>query len=416
MSVTSGFFNSSNGDRKYNAEQISAIFDGIINDGVFANIGTAFSVTANSGNNITVGIGRAWFNSIWILNDAILSIAADESEVLLDRYDAVVIEIDRSNSVRAGSIKIVKGTAASTAQYPTMTSTLDVHQYPLAYIYRKAGSSAIAQSDITNMVGTSNCPYVTGILQVLDNDNIVAQWQDQFDTWLESLSDVLNEDTAGNLAQRLLKLENMEIGGRNLLLNTKDMSGYGKSSGVTVNTDNEGIAVGTFASTDAMSWRSIVTMPPIQFSEVRGKTVTFSFLVRSDDYASINNESSQGIAVAFGLCTANSTERTLYKHITSFTTDLSDGWKKVSFTKTLTDDFFDSGSGSIDGTTRLYMEVYGRTVYSMQVKKFKMELGDVATDWSPAPEDLIGRTIRSGTSAPDNSVGVDGDIYIKIIG
>ena len=44
MSVTSGFFNSLNGDRRYNAEQMSSIFDGIINDGIFANIGTAFGV------------------------------------------------------------------------------------------------------------------------------------------------------------------------------------------------------------------------------------------------------------------------------------------------------------------------------------------------------------------------------------
>ena len=42
MSITSGFYNSYNGDRRYNAEQMSAIFDGIINDGVFSNIADAF--------------------------------------------------------------------------------------------------------------------------------------------------------------------------------------------------------------------------------------------------------------------------------------------------------------------------------------------------------------------------------------
>ena len=108
MSVTSGFFNSLNGDRKYNAEQMSAIFDGIINDGVFASVGTAFAVSADSGNVVMVGIGRAWFNSTWVLNDAILPITADESEILLDRYDAVVIEVNHTDSVRDGSIKIVK--------------------------------------------------------------------------------------------------------------------------------------------------------------------------------------------------------------------------------------------------------------------------------------------------------------------
>lgn len=233
MSVTSGFFNSLNGDRRYNAEQMSSIFDGIINDGIFANIGTAFGVRADVGNAITVGIGRAWFNSTWLLNDAVLPITADASEVLLDRYDAVVIEIDHSDSVRAGSIKIVKGTPSSIPQRPTMVSTMDVHQYPLAYIYRKAGASGIVQADITSMIGTGSCPYITGILQVLGIDNIVAQWQDQwaqwfasqtqegnnqmtqwmgdkqleFNTWFGNLQTILDGDTASNLAQQILELQ-----------------------------------------------------------------------------------------------------------------------------------------------------------------------------------------------------------------
>lgn len=183
MSVTSGFFNSLNGDRKYNAEQMSAIFDGIINNGVFANIGTVFGVKATTNNDITVGVGRAWFNSTWLYNDAILPLTADQAEVVLNRYDAVVIEIDRSEAVRKGDIKIVKGTPASTATKPTMLHTDYVHQYPLAYIYRPAGSSSISQSNIESRIGTSECPYITAILQVTNIDNIVAQWQAEWDVW-----------------------------------------------------------------------------------------------------------------------------------------------------------------------------------------------------------------------------------------
>lgn len=183
MAVTSGFYNSKNGDRKYNAEQMSAIFNGIINDGVLANIGTAFKVTATTGNEVQVGIGRAWFNSTWIYNDAILPITLDASSVLLNRIDAVIIEIDRSDDVRAASIKVKKGTEASSPVNPTMTNTEFVHQYPLAYIYRGANTSSITQGNITNAVGTSACPYVTGLLQVVSIDNIVAQWQAQWIEW-----------------------------------------------------------------------------------------------------------------------------------------------------------------------------------------------------------------------------------------
>ena len=184
MSVTSGFFNSLNGDRKYNAEQMSAIFDGIINDGVFASIGTAFGVTANGADmEVTVGIGRAWFNSAWVYNDAILPLEAEDSEMVLNRYDAVVIEIDHSDSGRKGDIKIIKGTPASSPTYPTMTRNAYINQYPLAYIYRAAGSTVINQADVTSRIGTSDCPYITGILQVVNIDSIVAQWQGEWDVW-----------------------------------------------------------------------------------------------------------------------------------------------------------------------------------------------------------------------------------------
>ena len=190
MSVTSGFFNSVKGDRKYNAEQMSAIFDGVINDGIFANIGTAFTVSAATGFDITVGIGRAWFNSTWIYNDAILPMTLEQPEVVLDRIDAVVIEVDHTTAVRAASIKIVKGSPASTPQNPTMTHTNYVNQYPLAYIYRAAGSTSITQSQITSRIGTSDAPYVTGILQVQNIDNIVAQWGAQWVEWYAATTDL----------------------------------------------------------------------------------------------------------------------------------------------------------------------------------------------------------------------------------
>lgn len=183
MSVTSGFFNSLNGDRRYNAEQMSAIFDGVINDGIFSNIGTAFTVSADSGFTVNVGIGRAWFDSIWVYNDAILPLTLDEPEFVLDRIDAVIIEIDKTEEVRSGSVKIIKGSPASSPQRPTLIKNAYITQYPLAYIEVNSGRLSIAQSKITSMIGTSDCPYITGILQVQSIDNIVTQWKAQWEEW-----------------------------------------------------------------------------------------------------------------------------------------------------------------------------------------------------------------------------------------
>lgn len=185
MAVRSGFFNSVNKDRTYYANEFSAMLDGVINDGVFSSIGTAFSVTAAGGNTVNVGIGRAWFNSAWLFNDSILPITLDNPEVLQNRIDAIVIEINYTEEVRNGSIKVVKGAPSSTPSNPTLTKNEFVNQYPLVYIYRKAGATAVSQSDITNMIGTSSCPYITGILQVQNIDNIVAQWEAQWNEWKE---------------------------------------------------------------------------------------------------------------------------------------------------------------------------------------------------------------------------------------
>lgn len=236
MAVTSGFYNSINGDRTYNAEQMSAIFDGIINDGVLANIGKVFQVRVSASERgiVSVGTGRAWFNSTWIYNDSLGFIQLADSDSLLDRIDAVVIEVNHSESVRAANIKQVTGTAASNPTKPAMTNTDEVHQYPLAYIHRTAGTNAISDSDITNAVGTSECPYVTGILQVQSIDNIVAQWQAQwnewfsnvkttgegdlssfitqaqneFNTWFNQIKGTLGDDAATNLAAQIVEIQN----------------------------------------------------------------------------------------------------------------------------------------------------------------------------------------------------------------
>ena len=193
MSVSSGFFNSLNGDRKYNAAQMSAIFDGLIIDGVFASIGTAFAVKAAGGLTVNVGIGKAWFDHTWTVNDSILPMTVPEAEVLLDRIDAVVLEVNGTESVRENTIKFVKGNPSSAPSRPTLTNEGNVHQYPLCYIYRKYGTAVINQADITPMVGTESTPFVTGILQTISLDELLGKWQDELDRFTDARSQEVDD-------------------------------------------------------------------------------------------------------------------------------------------------------------------------------------------------------------------------------
>lgn len=201
MSITCGFFNSLNGDRKYDASQMSSIFDGLIIDGVFASIGTAFAVKAAGGLTVNVGIGKAWFDHTWTVNDAVLPLTAPEAEVLLDRIDAVVLEVNATESVRENTIKFVKGTPSSAPVNPTLENEGNVHQYPLCYIYRKYGTAVINQADITSMIGTESTPFVTAILQTISLDELLGQWQNELDLFTaaqeQEVSDWIANEESG---------------------------------------------------------------------------------------------------------------------------------------------------------------------------------------------------------------------------
>ena len=173
MAVTYGFYNSLNGDRKYDAKQFSSVFDGLLEDGVFSTVGTAFSVTADLGNMVIVGPGKAWFYHTWTLNDDDLVLELSEAEAVLDRIDAIVIDVDAQDSVRENSIKVIEGTPSSSPTkpilLPTLTSGNDHRQYAIAYVTRHAGSTSISQSDIEYVVGTDETPIATGVLQTSEN-------------------------------------------------------------------------------------------------------------------------------------------------------------------------------------------------------------------------------------------------------
>lgn len=201
MAVKYGFYNSLDGDRKYNAMDMGRLFDGIIRDGVFMSIGTALMVEAAGEMYVNVGIGRAWFNSTWTHNDAILPLRLDPCDILLNRIDAVVLECNINDNVRMNDIKIVKGEEASVAVRPTLSKENNCYQYPLAYISIAGTAEEITQANITNMVGTNSTPFVTGILETMDIDALIAQWGAQWSEWKTAVETDNDEWSANERAE-----------------------------------------------------------------------------------------------------------------------------------------------------------------------------------------------------------------------
>lgn len=203
MAFTCGFFNSENGDRKYNAEQMSAIFDGIIADGVFTTIGDHMAVSAGTGMQVLVGTGKAWFDHTWNVNDAAYPLAIAASDVTLSRIDAIVLETNHSDSVRLNKLRVVQGTVASNPVKPTLTNSEKVHQHPLAWVTVAPGVTKIAASAIENAVGTAACPFVTGIIATTAIDDLFNQWNGEFDEWFDNLKAQLSDNVVANLQRQI---------------------------------------------------------------------------------------------------------------------------------------------------------------------------------------------------------------------
>lgn len=185
--LTSGFFNSVGHDRRYDAEQMSSIFDGIIRDGIFMSIGDQMRVLAHSDWVVTVETGRAWFDHTWTLNTSKYPLDISPAHMLYDRIDAIVLEVNHELRHRKNYLKVIKGPeGANPAQKPTLIRSEKVNQYPLAYISIPKASTKVTQGNITSTIGTMECPYVTGILETITFDDLIIQWRAQ---WEEMMQD-----------------------------------------------------------------------------------------------------------------------------------------------------------------------------------------------------------------------------------
>lgn len=216
--LTYGFYNSYEHDRVYDAEQFAMMFDGLIHDGVYAHIGFKFEVVENpdAPNSVIVRSGRAYFNHTWTYNDSNLVVEMDPPEVYLQRYDAIVLDIQYTNDVRENKIISIKGTPTASSSSdnvpkPAMIDDTGHHQIPLAFVYRPSTntpeSQMVSQSWISYVVGTSGvCPYVTGILESFPVNEHYARWaqewedfKDQYESdynaWVVRAEERYNADT-----------------------------------------------------------------------------------------------------------------------------------------------------------------------------------------------------------------------------
>ena len=172
MAITYGYFDSINGDRKYNADQMSEYFDGIVSDGVFQSVGGALAVSAQSTPDMSVKVasGRAIINNKWIKNDADITLPITAASTAYTRITSVVVQLDPAN--RLIRITTKDGTPSGSPVAPEITE----NELEIARITVAANATSIAGSAITD-----KREYVHGVIRQVDWGGIGGNIANQSD-------------------------------------------------------------------------------------------------------------------------------------------------------------------------------------------------------------------------------------------
>ncbi|QOK28069.1 hypothetical protein IIE26_05215 [Cytobacillus oceanisediminis] len=229
MAIKSGFFNSVGGDRIYKADFFAEYFASFIANGVFPNPSTGLQVMANTGMTVNIKAGKAWIKGYYFANDADYTLQLDVADGVLKRIDRIGLRLDFSS--REISPVIIKGVFASSPVAPALQRDADAYEIALADVYINNGTISISQVNITDQrLNTSLCGIVHGTVSQVDTTTIFNQYQawfnditssvegeidawqavqqQEFDTWFQSIQDILDGDVAANLANRITQLEN----------------------------------------------------------------------------------------------------------------------------------------------------------------------------------------------------------------
>lgn len=246
----------------------------------------------------------------------------------------------------------------------------------------------IANTSIDYQAGTSQTTKPTGTW----GSSVPALSTDKPYLWTRTTITYTDNTTSVSYSVSST-LDGIEVGGRNLLIGTKDLSGLTvydnlTSSKVQIGDDGFGYIDFPEHETDSPNiyGRWILSDDnPLPKDMVWGKDVVLSF-----EYC---GEATK-FCSEFALCNDETTGRIRY-HLKYESIDPSTEWTRYEYKARISDGLFtgsQSGtSGEFDDCTRFWVRIYAINGEHIAFRKPKLEIGNIASDWSPAPEDIEDR-------------------------
>lgn len=243
MAITSGFWNSLAGDRKYNSEELST-FAAFITSGltcVIYGYGNMFRATNGNGRQVIIKSGKAFvadhyqfYNQatslFYVINDSDYELTIEPNNSSAEsRIDAIRLVVRKDTSIRSASFEVVKGT-------PYINNNANDHwtskpsDYPLAYgvIAWVICGPNNQQPVLINAVGRRDrsgqngfCYPFGGPINVWFMEDH-SQWssfqnsfnsnlttcENQFRTWFNQMKNALNQNVIDSLQSQITTNKN----------------------------------------------------------------------------------------------------------------------------------------------------------------------------------------------------------------
>lgn len=411
FNVNCGFFDSVNSDRLYSADQMNMPYKKLVGNGVFGaqdgGESNDLKVSASSGMTISVAAGSGIFGDKWFESASAISITVPANSSQYSRIDSVLAQVDKTTGGRVGRIVYRTGTAAAEPSAPAINTVTNVKEYRIANITVASGATSIGSGAISDLRGTGSCPWVKSILAPTT-------------AYLETLFADKETETI---------VDNMNIGGRNLMLNTyyPDVMNLPSILGQSGNTAVPSSSTVTTATHGIRDTSLTATYPTIRFGAnsgsmnglVAGKTYTLSFDCVFKLYSGDTGSDTERAFVIRCITDTTGTMAITTTHViyrlsqAEKGTDIS---QRAEFTFTVP-----------NNATQMYLSIIPNSSTSslfasgdyIEVSNIMLQEGNTSTEWSPAPEDvqsstrISGRNLIINTYIPDVSAAAK---YPRILG
>lgn len=146
-------------DRLYNAIDMSNYFEGLVGDGVFANIGDELKITpGTSGLSVTMGTGRAMLKCRWMRATAPVTLELPAASSLVATSYYIAIELNTSAGVRQMQPVVVQG-----SEPPANNAENGLYYLTLAKVNIPANATSVRGNDIEDLRASRTCGYVTSL-------------------------------------------------------------------------------------------------------------------------------------------------------------------------------------------------------------------------------------------------------------